>query len=67
MISKPKINFFKISSIASLARWHSSMIWSSIISFNGFEKVNLEFCKLRDGLTKYTNKENWINEIIEII
>jgi hypothetical protein len=32
-----------------------------------FEKVNLEFCKLRDGLTKYTNKQNWINEILKMI
>jgi hypothetical protein len=28
-----------------------------------FEKINLEFCKLRDGLTKYTNKQNWIKKI----
>ena len=30
---------------------------------DSFEKVNLEFCKLRDGLTQYTNKENWIKKI----
>ena len=28
-----------------------------------FEKVNLEFCKLREGLTKYTNKQKWIKKI----
>jgi hypothetical protein len=28
-----------------------------------FEKVNLEFCKLRKELTKYTNKQNWIKKI----
>jgi hypothetical protein len=32
-----------------------------------FEKINLEFCKLRDGLTNYTNKQNWIKQIIEVI
>jgi hypothetical protein len=30
---------------------------------DGFEKVNEEFYKLREGLTQYTNKENWIKEI----
>jgi hypothetical protein len=33
------------------------------IQEDGFEKVNLEFCKLRKGLTKYTNKQNWIKKI----
>jgi hypothetical protein len=28
-----------------------------------FENINLEFCKLRDGLNEYTNKQNWIKEI----
>jgi hypothetical protein len=28
-----------------------------------FEKVNLEFCKLRNALEKYTNKELWIQKI----
>ena len=32
-----------------------------------FEKINLEFCKLREGLNEYTNKENWIKQIIEVI
>lgn len=32
-----------------------------------FKKVNYEFCKLRDGLNEYTNKENWIKKIIKII
>jgi hypothetical protein len=33
----------------------------------GFEKVNLEFSKLREGLTKYTNKQNWIKKILKVI
>ena len=33
------------------------------IQEDGFEKVNLEFYKLREGLTKYTNKQKWISEI----
>ena len=32
-----------------------------------FEKVNLEFCKLREGLTKYTNKEKWIKDICNLL
>jgi len=34
---------------------------------NSFEEVNEEFSKLRDGLTKYTNKQNWIKQILEVI
>ena len=37
------------------------------IQEDGFEKLNLEFCKLRDGLTNYTNKQSWITKILEII
>ena len=30
---------------------------------NSFEEVNEEFCKLREGLEKYTNKEKWVTQI----
>ena len=30
---------------------------------DSFEKINLEFCKLREGLNEYTNKQNWIKKI----
>ena len=32
-----------------------------------FEKVNLEFCKLRKELRKYTNKQNWIKKIWNLL
>lgn len=34
---------------------------------DNFEKVNEEFSKLRDGLNGYTNKQNWIKQILEVI
>jgi hypothetical protein len=37
------------------------------IQEDSFEKVNLEFSKLRKGLTKYTNKQNWIKKILKFI
>jgi len=34
---------------------------------NSFEEINEEFCKLRSGLTKYTNKQKWIKEIWNLL
>jgi hypothetical protein len=32
-----------------------------------FDSINLEFSKLRDGLTKYTNKQKWVTEIWNLL
>jgi hypothetical protein len=32
-----------------------------------FDIINSEFSKLRDGLTKYTNKQNWVKQILNIL
>ena len=32
-----------------------------------FDTINLEFSKLRDGLTKYTNKQKWVTEIWNLL
>ena len=32
-----------------------------------FNTINLEFSKLRDGLTKYINKQNWVTEICKVL
>ena len=34
---------------------------------DGFEKNKKQFDRLKKGLEKYTNKENWIKQIIEVI
>jgi hypothetical protein len=34
---------------------------------DGFEKNKKQFDRLKAGLEKYTNKQNWINSIINII
>jgi hypothetical protein len=34
---------------------------------DGFEKNKKQFDRLKKGLEKYTNKENWIKQILEII
>ena len=34
---------------------------------DSFEKINLEFSKLRDGLTEYTNKQKWVTEIWNLL
>mgnify|MGYP000686654741 CR=1 FL=1 len=31
------------------------------------DTINLEFSKLRDGLTKYTNKQKWVTEIWNLL
>jgi hypothetical protein len=32
-----------------------------------FNTINLEFSKLRDGLTEYTNKQNWVTKICKVL
>jgi hypothetical protein len=32
-----------------------------------FDSINLEFSKLRDGLTEYTNKQKWVTEIWNLL
>jgi hypothetical protein len=34
---------------------------------DGFEKNKKQFDRLKAGLEKYTNKENWIKKILEVI
>jgi hypothetical protein len=34
---------------------------------DGFEKINFEFCKLREGLDNYKHKQTWIKNILEVI